>query len=109
MDETIKTELQEYFGRWLEEMGAWRAAHPKAKLVEIEEYARTKRRELMSRVLKPVIEEAPAETALCPDCGAALSDKGEQSRTVETREAPVRIERHYGYCSSCGTGLFPPR
>jgi len=107
MDEATKEGLKEYFAGWLEEMDAWRAAHPKATLLEIEEYARSKRRDLMGRVLAPVIEDAPAETALCPECGGPMADKGRQTRQVETREAPVRVERGYRHCSACGRGLFP--
>jgi hypothetical protein len=109
MNAGTKESLKDYFGSWLEELEAWRAAHPKAKLVEIEEYARTKRRELMSRVLPPLVEDAPSETALCPECGEPMADKGKPPRQVETREATLRLERTYRYCSSCGRGLFPPR
>jgi DNA-binding SARP family transcriptional activator len=109
MDEAIQAELTDYFADWVKEMAQWRASHPQATLVEIEEYARIQRRELMSRVLKPLIEAAPSEIALCPQCGEAMTDKGEQTRQIETREAPTRIERPYVYCPVCRTGLFPPR
>jgi hypothetical protein len=114
MDEATQEVLKEYFGEWLKEIAEWRAAHPKAKLFEIEEYARTQRRELMSRVLKPVVEGGaeetdPKATVFCPECEATMPYKGKPSRQVETREAPFEIERSYHHCSSCGKGLFPPR
>lgn len=105
MDGVTKDGLKECLAGWLEEVDAWRAAHPKATLVEIEEYARTKRRELMGRVLPPVIEDTPAETVLCPQCREPMRDKGNLARQVETREAPVQIERKYRHCSPAEGGF----
>jgi hypothetical protein len=108
MDEATKEELKEYFAGWLEEVDDWRAGHPKATLYEIEEDARTKRRALMGRVLKPVVEAGAEETVLCPQCGETMGDKGKPSRQVETREAPVEMKRSYYHCPLCKEGLFPP-
>ncbi len=71
MEEAAKKHLTDYFEVWLDEMAGWRMAHPEATLYEIEEYARTKRRELMSRALEPMVAAAQEgdvqkESVACP-------------------------------------------
>lgn len=46
---------------------------------------------------------------LCPDCGTPLHQRGSQPRTLQTHGGQdLTIERSYGVCPACGSGLFPP-
>lgn len=101
------------------ELAAWRRAHPRATLTEIEAATTTALQRLQARYLRDLVAAspsadlaalAPAERPRCPECGGALEARGRQTRAVLTpgQAAPVPITRSYAVCSACGAGLFPP-
>lgn len=50
-----------------------------------------------------------AESARCPVCETPLVKRGKHSRSLQGRGGQeIRLERSYGTCPVCGTGLFPP-
>lgn len=104
--------LMAYVEQWVDELLAWNQARPEATLSEIESHARLKRRELMSQVLREMLMHhgtgEVVEGVPCPSCGQLMTYKGKPGVTVETREAPTRIQRAYYHCPSCSEGLFPP-
>lgn len=102
-----------------EGLAAWRVAHPKATLTEIQQ--------AMNRCLEPVRAEIVAEVALasaatdlaksprstrprCEECGGRLSSLGRRRRTLmDERGERFALERTYAVCTVCGREFFPPR
>ena len=101
------------------EMGAWRLAHPKATLRQIETELDARLSRMRARMLEDlalssataVWAEIPApQQPLCPDCQAPLDDRGAKTRTLQTHGGQhLSLTRSYGVCPACGAGLFPPR
>ena len=102
------------------ELVGWRAAHPTATLAEIEAAVQDALRKLQARYLTDLIRVSavanlratPAEARpRCPSCGGGLRPAGGlQERVILTpgQPEPLRLERGYGECEACGSGLFPP-
>lgn len=101
------------------ELAAWRRAHPRATLAEIEGATTAALQQLQARYLRDLVAASPsadlaatppAERPRCPACGGALEARGRQTRAVLTpgQAEPVPVTRSYAVCSACGAGLFPP-
>jgi NADH pyrophosphatase NudC (nudix superfamily) len=101
----------------ISKVNEWRQHHPKATLQEIE----TVLDEQLGRLRKQLLEEAAqaSETAdwradsaagpVCGKCGARLEARGKGKRKLTTSDDQVmELERQYGVCPVCQTGLFPP-
>ncbi len=102
------------------ELTAWRQAHPRATLAEIEDVVEEVGQRLRARALADVVRASssadlaaqPAdERPTCPSCGGRLEARGRQRRRVRParQRAPLDLERTYAVCTACGVGLFPPR
>ena len=101
------------------EMGAWRQAHPKATLREIETEFDARLGRLRARLLEDLAltsttaswTQAPAlQHPCCPQCDTPLDDSGAKTRTLQTHGGQeLVLERSYGMCPACTAGLFPPR
>lgn len=102
-----------------EELAAWRRAHPRATLTEIETATTAALQQLQAQYLRDLVAASPtadlstlpaADRPRCPTCGGALEARGQQTRTVLTpgQATPLPITRSYAVCSACGTGHFPP-
>jgi len=91
---------------------AWRAAHLDATFDEIGEQVTGERKALMAQLLGELAaqpeEVTTQEGERCPECGAVLRPKGKRRRQVSHLEGEVQLERGYGYCDHCHSGLFPP-
>jgi ribosomal protein S27AE len=116
IDERAWTELN---GAVQQELVAWRRAHPRATLAEIEAAVGAALARVQAQYLRDLVAASPladvaglseAERPRCPDCGAALAARGRQERRVLTpgQPAPLAIRRSYAVCPACGRGLFPP-
>jgi hypothetical protein len=100
----------------LGEMKAWRTAHPRATLGEIEREVdarlATARAKLLEATALAGPEGDPATGAAppsCPACGAAMTVEGKRTRRLRTtHEQEVVLTRRYTRCPACGTGVFPP-
>lgn len=102
----------------LAEMTAWRKDHPRATFQEIEQAVDQHMAAARARLLEQVAQassatdwrSAPAEEQpMCPNCGIPLRPNGSYSRRLQTQgDQTVSLERTYGRCPKCGTGLFPP-
>jgi hypothetical protein len=101
------------------ELAAWRAAHPRATLAEIEAAVGAATRRLQARYLRDLVAASPSadlaaappgERPRCPRCGGRLVPRGRRDRAVLTpgQPEPVPIRRSYAVCAACGAGLFPP-
>ena len=101
------------------EMRAWRLAHPKATLREIELELDARLNRMRARLLEDLaltssaVDWAQAPAAQVPRCSACdqpLQDTGAKLRRLQTHGAQaLTLERSYGVCPACGAGLFPPR
>ncbi len=101
------------------ELVAWREAHPRATLSEIEDAVLEATERLQARLLKDLAEASAAadpggvpaaERAGCPECGGELEPSGHAERAVQVprQRRPLRLRRGYAVCSACGVGRFPP-
>jgi hypothetical protein len=101
------------------DLAAWRAAHPRATLAEIEAAVGAATRRLQARYLHDLVVASPsadltatppADRPACPRCGGRLIPRGRGGRDVLTpgQPEPVRIRRSYAVCAACGAGHFPP-
>jgi hypothetical protein len=100
-------------------MREWRNQHPKATLREIETELDTRLARMRARMLEDLALQSTAaawqETArlqapTCPQCGTPLDERGTHPRTLLTHGGQeVTLERSYGICPTCQSGLFPPR
>lgn len=95
---------------------AWRESHPKATLREIEAEIDKRLSEMRARIISDTAMNSVSadwvsgeQAAVCPQCGVALRKKGKKKRKLETQGGQqVELEREYGECPKCGTGIFPP-
>jgi uncharacterized protein with PIN domain len=108
-------ELADEVGR---ELVAWREAHPRATLTEIEDAVLAVTERLQARLLTDLAEasaaadpgeQRSAERPRCRECGGELEPSGHAERTVQVQRqrTPLRLRRGYAVCSACGVGLFP--
>lgn len=100
-------------------MREWRLQHPTATLREIELELDPRLARMRARMLEDLALTSTAATwqegtqmqaPTCPQCGTPLTDRGTHPRTLLTHGGQtVTLERSYGVCPTCGSGLFPPR
>lgn len=100
-----------------EEMVAWRRAHPKATLREIELENERVLARLHARMVADLATASaaadlagqPAETrSCCPRCQVPLVARGRKPRTLRSyAQQPVPLERDHGTCPQCGQAFFP--
>jgi hypothetical protein len=97
-------------------MKEWRQAHPKATFREIEQEVAEQMSRLEARLLQEMAVASPqrdwrAETGEAPQCpvyDTALQKRGKHLRKLQGRGGKeIHLERSYGTCPVCGTGLFP--
>jgi len=102
-----------------EELTAWRRAHPRATLTEIETVVEDVGQRLRARALEQVVAASAAvdlavqpetERPVCAACGGRLEPRGRQRRRIRParQRVPLEVDRSYAVCASCGAGLFPP-
>ena len=97
----------------------WRLQHPKATLREIEAALDERLADLRARMLQDMalasgaadwVEAKAEERPVCPKCGGRLVSRGQGKRSLQTHGGKeIKLERSYGVCPACKTGLFPPR
>lgn len=99
-------------------MKEWRLQHPRATLNEIEAALDERLARLRARMLEDAAlasaaadwdSAAGAAVPVCPGCGKPLQARGRHPRQVQTYGGQsLMLEREYGVCPVCHTGLFPP-
>lgn len=99
-------------------MADWRAQHPRATLREIEAAVDERLSLLRARLLQDVAQASERahwsqgveeERPCCATCGTPLQPRGTHHRQLQTSGGrAITLERSYGTCPTCGTGLFPP-
>ncbi len=99
-----------------ERMRAWRRAHPKATMYEIEVELDAQIAVLRAAMLaETAVAEASSEggagasATVCPVCQGQLVKDGKRTRKLKTSgDQEVVLERVYMRCPQCGYGVFPP-
>ena len=98
-----------------ERMRAWRRAHPKATMYEIEVELDTQIAAMRAQLLAETAVGAGGEggtaeaAAVCPVCQGQLVKDGKRRRKLKTSgDQEVVLERVYMRCPQCGYGVFPP-
>jgi len=99
-------------------MTEWRQAHPKATLREIEAAVIEQMSRLTARLIQDLAlgsattqwsNRPGAERPRCPQCRTALQARGMHHRHLQSAGGhDLDLQRSYGTCPACGTGLFPP-
>lgn len=92
------------------DLQAWRAAHPRATLREIEQEVDRRLAASRAQLVEALAVAAPeAAPPPCPDCGGPMRRDGERVRRLTpTHDRSVALTRRYARCPACGAGLFPP-
>lgn len=113
--ETGETNWQATSAEALSGIRAWREAHPKATLGDIEGAVDERLGRLRRQLLEDLASDSGAadwETdkgPVCPSCGSRLERGGKAKRVLITAyDQAIELERRYGRCPVCQTGLFPP-
>ena len=118
-------ERQQFEQRWhqlsteiMSGLSDWRIQHPKATLREMELELDTRLAHVRARMLEDLAlasaasdwHASPAgEAPGCPQCASPLQLRGAHLRTLQTHGGQtLTLERQYGVCPVCQTGLFPP-
>ncbi len=101
-----------------ERLRLWQHGHPHATFDEIEEAVQQEIVRLQAQLVEDVLaarvtgvsaSDALPERPVCPSCHAQMRPCGRRAREVVSRMGqPVRVERDYYVCPTCGAGLFPP-
>lgn len=99
-------------------MKEWRMQHPKATLRQIEAALDERLGKMRARMLQDAALASAAadikaahvsERPVCRACGSPLEERTVAARALVTQQNQLlRLERSYGVCPTCGTGLFPP-
>jgi hypothetical protein len=97
----------------------WRVQHPTATLREIETELDVRLQRMRARMLEDLALQSAATSwadspvhqhPTCPACSTALVDHGPHRRSLHTHGGQqLTLDRSYGVCPVCETGLFPPR
>ena len=98
IDEGAWTELN---GAVQQELVAWRRAHPRATLAEIEAAVGAALARVQAQYLRDLVAASPlADVARLPAAERRVLTPGQAD--------PLPIRRSYALCPACGRGLFPP-
>ncbi len=117
-DHTFDQHWRELAEEVITGMKEWRLQHPQATFAEIEAALDDRLARLRARMLQDAAlasaatafrDTPPPSRPVCPTCGEPLVSRGRACRRLQTQGGQeVVLERHYGVCPACGTGLFPP-
>lgn len=102
----------------LEAIQTWHVTHPRATLAEMDTALYPLLMQLQAACMQEMAQEQPeahwaaypeTERPRCPTCQVPLRPHGTRPRRLQGRGgASVDLDRTYGVCPQCGTGVFPP-
>ena len=108
----MKAQLMAAAEQAIEAMLARKTAPEQIHLSEIERLAMETRGAIGAALVEGLVQESEATRRevdrRCPDCEAALVQRGRRARRVVTEAGEVAVERDYYLCARCGQHLFPP-
>ncbi|HEY6073807.1 MAG TPA: hypothetical protein VIV15_10535 [Anaerolineales bacterium] len=109
----VKAELLKQAEVLIDELLEWNAQTKAPDLTQIEEVVLKLRKQLGEQMALAVIDaqdsQRPSPGPHCPTCQCEMHYKDVKANTVESRVGSLSLQRGYYYCSTCRTGLFPPR
>ena len=118
MDKTPEEHWRDLSEQILTDITEWRRSHPKATFREIEDEVHMRMSRLEAQLIQDTAQQSqsrawsgasPQERPTCPVCGAPLHVRGKRQRKLQGAGGQeVTLNREYGTCPNCGTGLFPP-
>lgn len=118
MDKTPEEHWRELSEHILTDVREWRRIHPKATLREIEDEIHARMSRLEAQLIQDTAQASTSRTWSgaslherpgCPVCGTPLQARGKRQRKLQGPGGQaVTLNREYGTCPTCGTGLFPP-
>ena len=118
MDKTSEEHWRELSERILTDISEWRRSHPKATFREIEDEVHERMSRLEAQLIQDTAQQSksrawsgasPQERPSCPICRTPLQARGKRRRKLQGAGGQeVTLNREYGTCPNCGTGLFPP-
>ena len=118
MDKTPEEHWRDLSEQILTAMVEWRRTHPKATFREIEDEVHLRMSRLEAQLIQDTAQQStsrawsggsPQERPTCPVCGTPLHARGKRVRKLQAAGGQeVTLNRAYGSCPNCGTGLFPP-
>jgi hypothetical protein len=119
MDQTPEDHWRELSEQILTDVKEWRRSHPKATLREIEDEVHARMSRLEAQLIEDTAQQSksrawsgsvPQERPTCPVCHSRLQARGKRQRKLQAAGGQeITLNREYGTCPNCGTGLFPPR
>jgi hypothetical protein len=119
MDTTPEEHWRELSEHILTDVKEWRRSHPKATFSEIEDEVHARMSRLEAQLLEATVQESKSrawsgasmqERPGCPVCRTPLQARGKRQRKLQGAGGQqITLNREYGTCPNCGTGLFPPR
>jgi hydrogenase maturation factor len=110
--ERRKARLMKHAESVIDELLDWNDSTPEPNLTQIEQVVLELRQRFSEEQAREVIEaqekKQPAVAPACPQCGQAMTYKGQKPVAPQTWLGEVEIERGYYHCAACKEGLFPP-
>ena len=105
--------------RFRSSLDAWREAHPRATLREIELAVDGELAALRAEMVSDLAQRSPLrdmaslpvdERPKCEQCHMPLVARGKRRRTLKgPGDQEVSLDRSYAACPRCDLGFFPPR
>lgn len=118
MEKTPEEHWRELSEQILTDVKEWRRTHPKATFREIEDEVHARMSRLEAQLIQDTAEASKSRTwsgaslqerSTCSVCSTPLYARGKRVRKLQGAGGQeVRLNREYGTCPNCGTGLFPP-
>jgi hypothetical protein len=112
VQERRRARLMKQAERVIDELLDWNDSTPEPNLAQIEQVVLELRERFSEELAREVIEaqekKQPVEAPACPQCGQAMTYKGQKRVVPQTWVGGVQIERGHYYCGGCKVGFFPP-
>lgn len=109
----VKAKLLKQAELLIDELLDWNDQTKTPDLTQIEDVVLKLRKQLGEQMALAVVEtqdsQRPSPGPRCPTCQREMHYKDVKANTVESRVGTLPLQRGYYYCSTCRTGLFPPR
>jgi len=109
-DTALKAQMMAVAEEVIDNLLAEAAKKEELMLSDIEQLVRSAGETVMARLTARMVETEAQQgvSAICPECGGKMKNKGQKARNLITETGEVRLERTHYYCPACRQGIFPP-
>lgn len=107
----LKDELMKAYEAKLDRLFETLDPQDELHLNDIEEAALALRKEVGQEITQVLVNEQSRPKIpdiMCPTCDQRMKNKGKKGKQISTRSGQVELDRTHYYCTTCGTGFFPP-